>query len=402
MTAAEDQQARLYRHLVDTGALPQAWRPAYWQVPRHRFLPDRIWVNGDTVDRGNDPDGWAAAAYIDAAATTQFNDGDPDVDGSYHTSSASQPSVVFAMLDHLDVTDQARVLEIGTGTGWNAGLLTARLGADQVTTVEVDAALCERAAAALHALDLTPTVITGDGTLGVPGNAPYDRIIGTAAAQTVPYAWVEQTRPGGTILVPCGTAFCNGALLRLTVSDDGTAVGGFAAGDYAFMWLRSQRARFGTLEQHVRAEHDHTDRISLVHPGSYLTPAAVMQVGLAVPDVHELTVFWDDEPDDERTDPAGLGPITDDNRYTTYLLHPGTGSWAAIAVTHSGEDEGRYRVRQHGPRRLADEVETAWRAWDDAGRPELDRYCVRVDPHGQTVELDTAPARSHTAAVRRS
>src|SRR5690606_18107384 len=73
-----------------------------------------------------------------------------------------------------------------------------------------------------------------------PG-APYDRIIATAAVQHIPYAWVEQTRPGGLILTPWGTAYDNGALVCLTVDECGTAHGGFVDNTVAFMWLRAQR-----------------------------------------------------------------------------------------------------------------------------------------------------------------
>lgn len=68
-------------------------------------------------------------------------------------------------------------------------------------------------------------MVTGDGAQGYPPDAPFDRILSTAAIQNVPYPWVEQTRPGGLIIAPWGTEYYNGGLLVLTVTDSGTAVG---------------------------------------------------------------------------------------------------------------------------------------------------------------------------------
>lgn len=88
------------------------------------------------------------------------------------TSSASKPDLVLSMLAALDVHDGHTVLEIGTGSGYNAALLAARLGAPSVTTVEIDPGLATSARAALVASGFPVTVLTGDGTQGYPANAP--------------------------------------------------------------------------------------------------------------------------------------------------------------------------------------------------------------------------------------
>jgi protein-L-isoaspartate(D-aspartate) O-methyltransferase len=111
------------------------------------------------------------------------------------------------MLAALDAEPGMRGLEIGTGTGYNAALLAHRLGAQTITSVEIDPALAEHARRALTAIGYLVTVITGDGALGYSPGAPYDRIISTAAVREVPYPWVAQTRPGGTILTPWGTPY---------------------------------------------------------------------------------------------------------------------------------------------------------------------------------------------------
>ncbi|MEW1722834.1 hypothetical protein [Streptomyces sp. NPDC093109] len=103
-------------------ALSPEWERAFWGVPRHRFVPEQTWLGADLspCDRATDPDGWLRAVYADDPAVTQINDGaEPDaeeVDGGRRaSSSASAPSIVFRMLDLLDVRDGHRVLEIGTG-----------------------------------------------------------------------------------------------------------------------------------------------------------------------------------------------------------------------------------------------------------------------------------------------
>jgi protein-L-isoaspartate(D-aspartate) O-methyltransferase len=155
-------------------------------------------------------------------------------------SSNSAPHLVRRMLETLDLRSGMTVLEIGTGTGWNAALLARLTGASNVTTVEIDPELAERARAALKRVGCPVEVITGDGELGYPANAPYDRVICTAAVSSLPYAWVEQTRAGGIILAPWGPIHPDWPLCRLVVNADGTAHGRFTAPSW-FMPLRGQR-----------------------------------------------------------------------------------------------------------------------------------------------------------------
>jgi protein-L-isoaspartate(D-aspartate) O-methyltransferase len=101
------------------------------------------------------------------------------------------------MLEALDIHDGDTALEIGTGTGYNAALLSHRLGSRNVTSIEVDPHIAEAARQRLAGLGYHPTVITGDGANGAAQHAPYDRVIATVAAPTVEPAWIDQTRPGG-------------------------------------------------------------------------------------------------------------------------------------------------------------------------------------------------------------
>ncbi|MFZ0122220.1 MAG: hypothetical protein WAL99_22820 [Pseudonocardiaceae bacterium] len=99
-----------------------------------------------------------------------------------------------------------------------------------------------------------PLVITGDGAEGYPDAAPYDRVVATAAVrETVPHSWLRQTRPGGLIVTPWGTDYCNGVMLTLHVTTEGSATGRFH-GDLAFMRLRAHHRRFYEPDQ-TRFQH---------------------------------------------------------------------------------------------------------------------------------------------------
>jgi len=143
------------------------------------------------------------------------------------------------MLDELGLEPGMPVLEIGTATGWNAAIM-AEAGA-QVTTVEIDERLANRARSVpANAGYPGVTVVVGDGELGWPANAPYDRVIATAAAHTIPYEWVRQTRPGGRIVVPYSGPRHPHGLAVLTVKT-GAASGGIVDDNTCFMALRGQR-----------------------------------------------------------------------------------------------------------------------------------------------------------------
>jgi protein-L-isoaspartate(D-aspartate) O-methyltransferase len=238
------------------GALPEAWREAFLAVPRHAFLPAKIWVDdGDgeprPLNRDTNPDEWLESAYTNVAIVTQFDDGAtvwPAI-GTHRTSSASEPAMVATMLERLDVREGQQVLDIGTGTGYNAALLAYRLGASQVTTVEIDPVIAGAAKTALDAVGYPVMAIIGDGAAGWPVRAPYDRVIATVAAYlgAFPYEWVRQTIPGGVIVAPVRADYVgSGPLVRLTVDDNGRATG-YPVSAVGFMPLRQQRTLYATL-----------------------------------------------------------------------------------------------------------------------------------------------------------
>lgn len=131
----------------------------------------------------------------------------------------SQPYVVAYMTEQLAVEPQHRVLEIGTGSGYQAAVLS-RL-AREVVSIERYRTLAEAARNRLRTLGYDNVeVVVGDGLAGVPARAPYDRIIVTAAAEYVPGALVEQLVEGGVMLLPLGPHNDSQEIVKLTKTSE--------------------------------------------------------------------------------------------------------------------------------------------------------------------------------------
>ena len=211
-----DEAQELIRRIESGGGLTDpAWRAAFEAVPREYFVPYYYvpTVGGYRRRWRNDPDpaeraAWREGVYEDAPLAIRVRDGEL-------VSSSSQPSLMALMLDALGVTDGMDVLEIGTGSGYNAGLLSARLGDSHVTTVDLDPALTETAATHLADAGFRPHVVTGDGAQGCVAYAPYHRTIATCTVQRVPQAWLAQSTQDALILTPFATG-----LLVLRVEGD--------------------------------------------------------------------------------------------------------------------------------------------------------------------------------------
>ncbi|BBA98838.1 putative O-methyltransferase [Actinacidiphila reveromycinica] len=364
--------------LVEKGVLGSDWLPAYHAVPRHLFVPDAIWPGragmnrqDDRVIRGEDPDTWWRAVYRDAPITTQWDDGTYTGPGKGRipSSSNSMPTMVFSMLDALNVQDGNRVLEIGTGTGWNAALLSHRLGAENVVTVEVDGESARDARARLESAGHAPLTVVGDGAGGYPEGAPYDRVIATASVGRIPREWIAQTRPGGLVVAPWGPTYGGEAVVRLTVAEDGTATGPFL-GSSAFMRLRAQRSR----RKHVRAylggrawPADGRRGVTGLSPESVGDWPVMFAIGVQVPEAFPWAETYDD------------------GSYTLWLRDTDVTSWATADYVPGREE---FEVYQSGPRNLWDEVESACRWWEEQGRPGFERFGLTVEPAGQHVWLD--------------
>ncbi|MEV4506000.1 methyltransferase domain-containing protein [Streptomyces klenkii] len=376
---------KLVTVLADDGQIAPEWVPVFEELPRTGFLPDLIWKHNvatktvEAADRARDPKEWLTAAESGAPLVTQWDDGKHQGTGrgQVASSSASAPSVVASMLRDLDVRPGQRVLEIGTGTGWNAGLLARRLGVDRVTTIEVDKALAEAARAALSRHGLEAAVVCGDGFLGHPPGAPYDRIIATCGISTAfPDAWLGQCRRGGVIVLPWGTPFTHTeATVALTVAQDGRSASGHFTKIVQFMSLRAQRREHPAYEDYVTAEsRENADKsitaLTLEETLGGEWDINRFALGLLVPD---STVIFD-KPKDGRH-PVWLCGLTDR-------------SWACVLFREDGQHAA---VFQYGDRRLWDEVAIAHEEWVRRDRPGLGRLglTIHADGDGPSVWSDS-------------
>jgi len=183
VTSPAAARARLVTELRHRGGfLSQAVQDAFARVPRHVFVPEV----------------GAAAAYRDEALVIKCGpDGLP-------VSSSSQPAMMAIMLDQLGLQRGDRVLEIGTGTGYNAAVMSEVVGpGGHVVSLDIDADLVARARSSLLAAGYdTVTVLCADGGYGDPAGAPFDRIIVTAGAWDIPPAWLDQLGRGGRLVLP--------------------------------------------------------------------------------------------------------------------------------------------------------------------------------------------------------
>jgi len=358
------------------------------EVPREVFIPEVIWryAGDDLVPlrRCEEPQEWLRRTYGPRYVVTQVDDGTPagpDGRGRMATSSASRPDIVALMLDAGHLEPGMRVLEIGTGTGYTAALLAERLGARNVTTIEIDPTLAARARAALATAGYGDvTVITGDGAQGHPDRAPFDRVLSTVATPRVPYAWVAQTRPGGLVVTPWGSAYKPAGLLSLTVGTDGTATGCLVNPTISFMELRDQRIIRAAITDVVR-DADAPDLSETDLHACHLCNDndALFAIAIQVPACHgEYTPTADD-----------------DDRWCVWFLDPSSRSWARF--DHQPHTR-HWPVHQFGPRRLWDEVIAAYRRWEHAGRPAVTRWRFTITPDKQQIQLTNPTPDEQQAA----
>lgn len=187
--AARAARLRMIREqIIARGVEDPAVIAAVRAVPRHEFVPPEAQVH----------------AYRDHPLPIG------------HAQTISQPYIVAYMTELLQARPHHRVLEVGTGSGYQTAILAEIAG--EVFTVELNAQLAWRARELLTRLGYTQVRFRqGDGWRGWPEEAPFDRILVTAAPAEIPPAFVEQLRPGGRLLIPLGGSYQNLVLLTKDV-----------------------------------------------------------------------------------------------------------------------------------------------------------------------------------------
>jgi len=195
LLADEQQFGRVAENMVRTqlihrGVTNERVLRVMRQVPRHRFLPTTMFRR----------------AYDDCALAT------------LNGQTISQPYMVAHMTDLLDVQPTHRVLEIGTGSGYQTLILS--MLADRVVSIERDPQLAELARQNLDRFNAdNVSVHVGDGTLGWPDDAPYDRVLVTAAAPDAPQPLIDQLASPGRMVIPVGDR--DSQVLQLIDRDNG-------------------------------------------------------------------------------------------------------------------------------------------------------------------------------------
>lgn len=381
--------AILVDHLVNAGDLrSQEWIDAFRHVPRHVFVPEVIELRAGIIERvvTETETTWLGEVYSDQSLVVQVKPhpgGHRSPTGAplcLPTSSSTVPSLMARMLEALDVRDGHRVLEIGTGTGYNAALLAHRLGAGNVVSIDIDPELVETARVRLAALSQPPTLVVGDGTLGVPELGPWDRIIATAAVPELPLAWIDQLADTGMVLANIRGDLAGGCLCLLAKDEaEGVVSGRFLPLGGHFMWARPEAGN---------PLHPHESTAPVVDLSRYSRTTTPLDPSILDDEGFRFLL---------QLQAQGVCPSY---RADTYDPHAGNSRRAVVLSATDGsraavftDTNDVHAVLQSGPRRLWDTVESTARLWTELGEPAVDRFGITAHDDGnQYVWLDTSDA----------
>ncbi len=377
LVAALKQAGTLSQPLVEA---------AFLRVPRHAFI-DRFFRR-EVRDRKTqmqelcpasfpDADGWLRAVYADEPLTTTYDD-------EYTaTSSSSSPGAMAIMLEASELSPGLRVLEIGTGTGYNAALLASIVGNPKlVFTVEIDADLARQAA---HRLDQVVgpgvTVHAGNGLEGYAKGAPYDRILVTGSTSMVPLPWLEQVRPGAIILMNLIGEMGACAFLKIVKKEAGLAAHGCFLSGSEFM------------ELHEAGHYPHRRATQVVrylpHPITAQTESRRAEF--------DLSLLWD------RRLNFALQLAFPQMSFASVYVNPMCPCLLDLAsdtmLLFRPTDEERFQVEVRGDPHLWDRVLAVYQQWLGLGQPDVKAYHLHIDAAGnQVVTLAPSPERRGTPA----
>lgn len=368
---ASKRRAALIEQLEREGALHDPTvRAAMLQVPRHRFLPR------EPLER----------AYANDAIATKFADG-------VSISSASQPSIVALMLEQLALAPGMNVLEIGAGTGYNAALLRALVGSmGHVTTVDIDADITDAAREHLASIGCTDVeIVTADGAVGYPPNAPYDRIILTVNAGDIAPPWAAQLKRGGILVLPLSVGAAQFSIAF--VKEDGT-LRSRSIQPCSFMPLRGAMGRDATGSRSVSplpdlrltvsnfALHDaeqiaallETPPVPRVIPGVRQGWFTALAFALSDPEVRRIFAYVTS--DDARYGFVGYGCGVFDTI---------AGGGSVIRLSDAMDGSADMTTLAYGNPAVTDWLAGVFARWEEQGAPRAQDYTVTAVPSGEPV-----------------
>jgi protein-L-isoaspartate(D-aspartate) O-methyltransferase len=335
----------LVKVLVEQDELSDlALRAAFEEVPRHVFVPAYFINNLQTKISRDQPDQyeiWLSDVYDDKPLPTHVING-------MVVSSSSQPSLMAAMLQALELEGHERVLEVGTGTGYNAALLSHRLGDDRVVTIDVDPGLSALANKHLHETGYRPLVVVGNGMAGYAAQAPYERIVVTVGINRISQHWLDQLSDAGTILAPLGVG-----LVR--IRKDG--MGRFLSTPAFFLPVRGTEIRYQPEIPDGKARPSELFG-EILQDSDFL-----FLISLLLP---RLT--WQYEIDEEGKE-TGAATV-----------------WSADGSIADLRKDGK--VVESGPQLIWSELESAHRIFVKYGRPSRQRYGLSIAGRTHEVWLD--------------
>lgn len=357
--------------------LPGRWQTAIENVARHVLVPG-FWRQQDSpgnsvangwywtdITQGN-RDALLDEIYSDAPLVVSIRNAPRGgVVDPIAASSSTTPSEVVKLIACLDPQYGERVLEIGTGPGYSTALLSYALGASQVTSVELSSSVADITRRRLAGHGMRPRLMVADGSAKVADTGGFDHILSMCAVDAIPNAWIEQCKPGGTILTNIyGPLTCE-AQIRLTSFGDGVAMGRFQAGSGGFLALHRHADYTQTVHRRSAYRSHGTNGHTQLAPSELYGDrnlALVAQLRVA-----DLTSVWIGE--------------------RTLHLRAADQSWAAIRLdVEAGKTS--HVLEQGGPRLIWTELESAYESWLSEGRPELSRYGLTLSPSGADVWLD--------------
>lgn len=345
------------------------WREVIAQTPRHLLIPHWFSRTGTPVSGGwklrdgpADERVWLRAAYSDQTLITRIgplhaDHAQPDDEPAGDlTSSSTYPSLVMRMLRHLRVEDGNTVLDVATGSGYSCALLCHRVGADRVTSIDMDPYLVRAATARLDSMGLRPQVVCGDATGDLPGE--HDRLVSMVSVRPFPASWLTALRTGGRLVaVIAGTSL----IVVAEKMADGSARGRLSRDIAMFMPVRFGQDYPSGLRERLQELRDRegdeiTDSAYPVADGAWQVQSMMELVAPGIE--HHFTM-----------EPGG--------KRTLYLLHK-DGSWARATAQFMDSPV----VHQSGPRRLWDIFVEVRHHWLASGVFSLQEAEVTITPDG--------------------